>query len=184
MESALLRNFHMKNPIEHWSPSTRKTTILYLGGLNLGIIWVTIGISQILHPHNIIDFELVGNLTDARTMLDTWRKNDAMNSLFFLLGFDYIFMATYSVALWFACLHVATKYTGAFQQLMIALAWLQPVAGILDAIENGALYHLASGAADPSLPVVAKYAAIPKFAIALSGVAFWIGGSLWRKIGK
>ena len=52
----------MKNPIAHWTRSTRNTTILYLGGLNLGIIWVMIGISQVLHPHSIIDFELAGTL--------------------------------------------------------------------------------------------------------------------------
>lgn len=167
----------MENPIAHWTRSARSTTILYLAGLNLGIIWVMIGISQILHPHSIIDFELAGNLSEAQVMLETWQKNNAMNSLFFLLGFDYFFMVTYSVALWFAVLHVATKFSGKFQMFLILLAWAQPLAGLLDAIENGALYHLASGSSDSSLPVIAKYAAIPKFVIALTGVAFWIGGA-------
>lgn len=140
-----------------------------------------IGISQVLHPHSIIDFELAGTLSKVQEMLSTWQKNNAMNALFFLLGFDYFFMVTYSVALWFACLHVATKFSGKFQLFLIVLAWSQPFAALLDAIENGALYHLASGSVDSSLPLVAKYAAIPKFVIALAGVLFWIGGSFKKE---
>lgn len=140
-----------------------------------------IGISQVLHPHSIIDFELAGTLAKAQEMLATWHKNNAMNALFFLLGFDYFFMVTYSIALWFGCLHVATKFSGGFQMFLVALAWSQPVAGLLDAVENGALYHLASGSVDALLPVIAKYAAIPKFAIALAGVLFWIGGSFKKE---
>jgi hypothetical protein len=168
----------MNNPIAHWSPSFRGTTLLYLGGLNLGIIWVMISVSQVLHPHGMIAFELAGSIEDVEPMLSTWKANHAMNALFFLLGFDYFFMVAYSFALWFACMHVAAKCNGPLEIFMIVLAWLQPIAGLLDAVENGALYHLASGAMDASLPVVAKFAAIPKFVIALSGLGFWIVASI------
>ncbi|RAW00128.1 hypothetical protein [Pseudochryseolinea flava] len=167
----------MHNPIAHWSPSFRKTVLLYFGGLNLGTIWVMISISQVLQPHSIIDFELAGTFHRAQQILSTWQENNAMNALFFLLGFDYFFIITYSVGLWFACLHVASKYHGKFQVFLVVLAWLQPLAGLLDAVENGALYHLASGSTDQMLPAVAKFTAIPKFVIALAGVIFWIGCS-------
>jgi hypothetical protein len=153
-----------------------------MAGLNLGIIWVMIGISQPLHPYDIIAFELAGSLEKIKVILTVWEHNHAMNALFFLLGFDYFFMVAYSFALWFACMHVAAKTTGWLQRFMMLLAWLQPIAGFLDAIENGALYHLAAGSMDEALPAVAKYAAIPKFVIALSGLVCWIVGSVYLKL--
>jgi hypothetical protein len=145
-------------------------------------MWVMISISQALHPHDIIAFELAGTLRESQIILAAWERNHAMNSLFFLLGFDYFFMVAYSFTLWFACMHIAAKSTGWFQRFLVILAWIQPLSGVLDAVENGALYHLATGSNDTSLPVIAKYAAIPKFAIVFSGLSFWIIATTVQKL--
>lgn len=164
----------MNNPVTRYlSERPRRRTIAILLLLNAAIIAVMSTVGVALKPYTIIDFELAGSWEKASVMLQAWRENDAMPALFFVLGFDYLFMLVYSISLWFVCLHLA-DVVSSLKRFMIILAWLQPVAAVLDAIENAALFEVALGSDNPVWPVVSWWSAVPKFVIALSGGVFWL----------
>jgi hypothetical protein len=160
----------MNNTVtHHFSPTFQRQLLLILILLNAVIITVMSLIAQALLPFNIVVFELAGTVDVAKEMLETWKQNDVMAELFFLLGIDYLFMLVYSFSLWFVCLQAADYFKSAASAL-IFLAWLQPVAGILDAVENAALYQLSLGSEDAWWPALSFWCAVPKFIIALAGV--------------
>jgi hypothetical protein len=170
----------MANPIlNNLSRLRQRQAIFFLLPLNVLLIVVMLMIERDLVPYSIVDFELAGTMENAQRMLNTWQKAGSMDSLFFLLGFDYLFMLVYSFSLWFVCLQAADIWQR-LTKFMIVLAWLQPVAGVLDAIENAALYQLASGSISVYWPGVARWCAVPKFLIALSALALWIVSEVIR----
>jgi hypothetical protein len=165
----------MANPIPILNTLFRlgqRQAIFLLLPFNVLLIVVMLMIERDLAPYTIVDFELAGTMENAQRMLNTWQKAGSMDSLFFLLGFDYLFMLVYSFSLWFVCLQTADTWQR-LTKFMIVLAWLQPVAGVLDAIENTALYQLASGSTSVHWPGLALWCAVPKFVIALSALALW-----------
>jgi hypothetical protein len=164
----------MTNPVlNSLSPSSQRQVIFSLLSFNALLIIVMIVIERDLVPYSIIGFEMAGTMENAQRMLATWDNAGTMGSLFFLLGFDYLFMLVYSFSLWFVCLQTADTLQRSMKY-MIVLAWLQLLAGILDAIENAALYQLASGSLSADWPMLAWCCAVPKFAIALLGLTSWI----------
>jgi hypothetical protein len=164
----------MNNPvIAHLSAQSRQRVIVIALLFNIVIIAAMSRVGVALKPYNIVDFELAGSLDKAQCMLSVWKKNDAMPSLFFVLGFDYLFMLVYSFSLWFVSLHVADVFRS-LSRFMIVLAWMQPIAAVLDAIENAALFQIALNADDAHWPLVAWWSAVPKFVIALAAVVMWL----------
>jgi hypothetical protein len=132
-----------------------------------------------LKPFSIIGFEFAGTPEQARLMVNIWNENGVLDSVYFLIGFDYLFMITYSAFLWLACRTVADGLSGGLQIAINSVAWLQLLAGLLDAVENLSLYQMVAGSSKPIWPMLSVMCAIPKFTIALSGVTvFMVGGIL------
>jgi len=152
-----------------------RVTLLFC---NIIFIVVMQSISEALLPHNIIEFELAYTTEVAQRMLNTWQSNNAMRELFFLLGVDYLFMFLYSFSIWFACVSLAGRVTPRLAHWIVVLAWLQPIAGVLDGVENFALFHISIGDTSPSWPLLSYYCAMPKFVIVLIGILTWIIGSV------
>jgi len=158
----------------------RRNTILWiLAGFNLGVIAVMQSFGPSLKPFSIIGFEFAGTPEQARLMVNIWNENGVLDSVYFLIGFDYLFMITYSAFLWLACRTVADGLSGGLQIAINSVAWLQLLAGLLDAVENLSLYQMVAGSSKPIWPMLSVMCAIPKFTIALSGVTvFMVGGIL------
>lgn len=134
-----------------------------------------------LKPYSIIGFEFAGTPEHARLMITTWQEKGVLDSVYFLIGFDYLFMITYSAFLWMACSAVADGLSGRLQNVITIVAWLQPLAGLLDAVENLSLYQMVAGSSKPIWPTLSVICAIPKFTIALTGITvFIVGGILQR----
>jgi hypothetical protein len=171
----------LKNPIAILSIQQRRSAFFILAFLNIIIIVVMQVMGQSLKPHGIIPFEFAGSVENAQTMIQDWAERDVLKVLFFLLGFDYLFMITYSVFLWLACLQAAERSVK-FSSALIVLAWLQPLAGFLDATENFALYQMAFGSMKNIWPLLAYSCAVPKFMITGLGLLSWISfGVVSRK---
>lgn len=168
----------LKNPAAIFSTRQRSTALAILAVLNVGIIVTMQVMGQSLNPHGIIAFEFAGDVGVAQEMIRVWANNGVLNTLSFLIGFDYAFMVAYSSFLWLACLQIAYRMSGKFSNVIIVLAWLQPVAAMLDATENIALYQMAGMSLENVWPTLAFACAIPKFAITGLGFVFWAGGSL------
>jgi len=158
-------------------PPTLTRLLIVLAILNLVVIATMQSFGPALKPFSIIGFEFAGTPEQARLMVDTWKENGVLDSVFFLIGFDYLFMITYSSFLWLACRAVADGLKGSIQKVINIIAWLQPLAALLDAVENLSLYQMAAGSWKPIWPLLSVVCAVPKFTIALSGLVILIVGS-------
>ena len=162
----------------------RNTILWILAGLNLVIIAIMQSFGPYLKPFSIIGFEFAGTSEQARLIINTWNENGVLNSVYFLIGFDYLFMITYSAFLCLACRVVADGLSGSLQRVITIVAWLQPLAGLLDAVENLSLYQMVAGSSKPIWPKLSVMCAIPKFTIALTGVTVLIVGSILQRMTK
>lgn len=158
----------MTNPVS--SLTHRTTLLLVLAIFNAIIIGVMQSFGSSLKPFSIIAFEFSWTPEQAHLIVDTWHKNGVLDSVFFLTGFDYLFMITYSTFMWLACMHLAVGASHKLSNTFIVLAWLQPLAALLDALENLALYQIISGSWKPLWPVLAASCAMPKFLLVILGI--------------
>lgn len=158
----------------------RSKLLLLLAGLNVIVIVVIQSFAASLKPFSIIAFEFAGSPERTHQMVNAWRENGVLNSVFFLIGFDYLFMLTYSAFLWFACMHTEHGLPNKISKSLIVLAWLQPLAALLDSVENLALYQIISGSWKPLWPILAAACAAPKFGIVLLAISACLFGSIYK----
>lgn len=126
----------------------------------------------------IVSLETAGSTDRAKVILLSWSQKSpdgislrriALRSLIY----DYFFMLFYTATLAMACLIAATiietrhptlKRHG-LTKLGTALARLQIVVLVLDAVENIALWRMLRGSGSYFWPLVAKSCAVPKFGL-------------------
>lgn len=121
-------------------------------------------------PQGIVSFELIKDAAEASRMLHYWGESRKMNAAF-TLGLDYLYIFAYSNTLalgcvWIACVLRSRKFLR-LAAAGIFIAWLQWLAGILDAIENAALIKILFDAPTDALALISRWCAIPKFAFTL-----------------
>lgn len=150
--------------------------------INVLVIVTMQYVGQALKPGGIIPFEFAWTAANAQQMISDWEQQGVMSQLYFLIGFDYLFMLTYSAFLAVACLQAAQGSSIMGQQFFRILAGLQPVAALLDAVENVALYQIAGGSASEVWPRLSFVCAAPKFLIALTALLAWAGASLYLRV--
>jgi len=150
--------------------------LVFTGLINVAIVDYSYYMGDYFGDYSLIDLELAGSVVNANTILDYWKNSDVLQWVYFHIGLDYLFLVTYTVFLFFAC-HVSAMQIKAFPfflYLGLVVGWLQPLAGILDFIENYALIHVILGTTDEFWPKLSSWCAMPKFAIALSGMAYCV----------
>jgi hypothetical protein len=172
----------MTNPV--FRITNRSSLLFVLAILNVLVILVMQSFGPSLKPFSIIGFEFAGTPEQARLMVNTWKENGVLHSVYFLIGFDYLFMITYSVFLWLACRTVADRLSGGWQMVINIVAWLQPMAALLDAVENLSLYQMVAGSAKKIWPTLSVMCAAPKFIIALTGVTVFVIGGILQIVNK
>ena len=158
----------------------RVAVLIILAIVNVIVIAVMQSFGSALKPYSIIGFEFAGTPEKAHVMVEAWQTNGVLDFVFFLTGFDYLFMITYSSFLWLACLSVAEGLPSRLSGFFIVLAWLQPVAALLDAVENLALYKILSGSVKSLWPMLSVACATPKFTIALIAVVACSIGAAYK----
>lgn len=124
-------------------------------------------------PSGIVAYELAGTLTATRAILASWDAA-ARVSAGLSLGLDYLFMAAYASSIGLSCVLASQCFAARsrWRRLGSVLAWGLLLAAALDALENYALIHLLLGSASASLPVVARLAALIKFALVGLGMIY------------
>ncbi len=125
-------------------------------------------------PQGMVSFELARTLDVAQAMLASWSAHTQI-LIAFSLGLDYLFLLLYPLSIALGCALIAARLERrwAFHASVgFALAWLQPAAGVLDAVENYALVKLLLGHHQEFWPALAYYAAVPKFVIVGSGLLY------------
>jgi len=170
-----------RDPFQWIDESRRKAAFIVLTILTLSLSYALTSTGRPLKtppaPNGIISFEFAGNLTNAVAMIESWDE-PARVAAGLNLGLDYLYLVAYPLAIGLGCLLLSRRFrpSGFAALTGILLSWLQPVAGILDAIENYALIKLLTGSRNEILPAIAYWCATPKFAIVAAGLAYVLLG--------
>ena len=131
-------------------------------------------------PSGIVSFELAGELSLAQKMVEAWgRKGRIAAGL--SLGLDYLFLLAYAGSIGMGCVLIARGISKSAKYLYcvgIFIAWALLVAALLDVVENYALIRVLLGSNLAIWPKVAKWCAVPKFVIVVSGLAYILIGAL------
>ena len=131
-------------------------------------------------PHGIVSYEFAGDLVTATAMIESWGESGRILAGFHL-GLDYLFLVLYSLAISLGCAMLATFLASTYNvwtQSGVWIAWAQPMAALLDSIENAALYALLVGSQNGQLPQIAWWCAAVKFAIVILGLLYVIIASI------
>jgi hypothetical protein len=177
----------MKHPYEKLSPQLRRN--LYWGFLAATfIIAVVLGIQGQGFattvpgepaPFNIVHFELAGTPEQALRITESWGASGRA-AAFGQTVVDYLFLLSYPNAIALGILAVLMNTRN--RTVWMAgrnLAWLQWLAGALDAVENLALLGILKGHVVSPLPEIAWWCAAPKFLIVIAGILFVLVGVAW-----
>jgi hypothetical protein len=114
---------------------------------------------------SILAFEFAGAATRAQAVINSWNAEQRLLASF-QTGLDYLYIGAYVTAL--ASLAWCIASAGPTRALSVigrALAWLMPVAGVLDATENVALLRQLVLGGREDLAQIALHCAQGKFAI-------------------
>ena len=174
----------MSHPLDFIPASSRKKAFLPLFALTLILVAVfrllDAPLQNPVSPMGIVSFELAGTPEKADAIIQAW---DARAKLFaaFSLGFDYLFMFAYGLAISLGVLLAADKQGGRFAAFASYVGWGVLLASLLDAIENFALWRLLSGTATEIFPRIAAFSATVKFFLLALGLGFFLVGWLWPK---
>ena len=167
---------YLVSPVNKMRPNVVYVILVITGIINVVIVNYSYYMGDYFENYNLIDLELAGSVINSNIILDYWKDLEVINWVYFHLGLDFLFMITYSVFLFFGC-HTSALQLKSFPffiHLGLVIGWMQPLAGILDFIENYSLLHVLSGTTDDFWPQLAGWCAMPKFAIALSGLAYCV----------
>lgn len=130
-------------------------------------------------PSGIISLQLAWTAGRAGEMITSWDANARLFAAF-SLGFDYLFMPVYALALALGALLSAGRHPGWFAKLGSWAAYGAFLAAIFDGLENlGQFHELFNGRVDLAA-LVGVFATI-KFILILLGLAYGLAGWLWKK---
>ena len=137
-------------------------------------------------PQGIVSYEFAGDFVTARSILDSW---GTMGQIYagLSLGLDFLFLFAYAGSIGLGCVLAAQKLTspgGLVFKTGIWLAWGLPFVALLDCLENYALIKTLLGSDIVLWPALARWCAVPKFALVGIGLLYTLVGGLavlWRR---
>lgn len=166
--------------------STKAQWLLFavLWPLTLAATWQMQRIGKDLRtaeaPQGIVSFELAGNESRAAEMMASWSPQ-AREAARYSLWVDYLYLVLYSSCIALGCVLAAEgvrRYGVHWPSLWYVAAWAQFAAALLDCIENAALLQVLNGARGDFWPLLARWCALPKFAIVALGILLFVIGML------
>jgi hypothetical protein len=134
-------------------------------------------------PKGIISLELARDAEEVNQILNSWAAN--RKYAIFSVGFDYLFIVFYSITIALACVYAANVFvvhSPLWAKIGFALAWGVFLAGLLDVVENFALYKMLFDSPKEIWPKISRPCAQIKFLFALFlgpgyaliGLVFWL----------
>ncbi|MFQ6674016.1 MAG: hypothetical protein ACE5GH_04445 [Fidelibacterota bacterium] len=173
----------LQHPFQRLPNSIKKGAFLGLGALTLVLLVILNRLNTPLTtpaaPSGIISFELAGELSRTEAILESWGDTANIHAGF-SLGLDYLFLVSYASFIALGCVLGAQTFPpgGLLALVGVFLAWLQFGAAVLDSVENFALIRLLLGDRHEGWPIVARWCALPKFAIVGAGAAYILLGAV------
>lgn len=174
----------MKHPLAAVPFPARKSLFYFFLVVTLFIFGIFQFLDQPLRtpaaPNGIVSYELAGSLENAQSMLNSWDEKARLAAAFGL-GFDYLFMPVYALALSLGLLLVGAEKPKAYHTLTSWLGWGVFVAAGFDAIENYALWLILNGEVSAALPPIAGMCATIKFILLIAGLVTAVAGLFIKK---
>jgi len=174
----------MPHPLEFFPQHLQKPIFYTFFALTLVIFGIFNSLDRPLKtdaaPSGIVSFELGQTVNNAQAIIDSW---DAKARLYaaFGIGFDYLFMPVYALALSLGLLLASHDKKDGYRILAAWLGWGAFVAALFDMVENCALWKmLISGVFSP-YPELAAFCASTKFMLLIAGLVIALAGRLFRK---
>ncbi len=173
----------MKHPLD-WIPLQNRRTLFYIflaGTLALFFLFQPLNrpLTTAASPSGIISLQLAWTPDRAHEIIASWDTR-ATQFAAFGLGFDYLFMPFYALALAFGSLLAAGRHPGWFARLGGLAAWAAILAAILDALENLGQFHQIFNLRLDLAAMIGVFASL-KFLLLLLALAYGLVGWLWRK---
>jgi len=131
-------------------------------------------------PYGVVSFELAGSVENMQQILTSWDAPVQLRAAFGL-GLDYFFMVAYASTIAFGCGLAAQVLLRSGWPLAVfgnILAWGVILGALLDVFENVALTMIIFGKVASPWPEIARWCAIPKFALIFMGIVFVIYGGV------
>ncbi len=174
----------MWHPLEFVPQNLRKllfNIFLVLALVIFGVFrFLDVPLQTAAAPSGIVSFELAGKVDVSQSIVDSWDMNARIFAAFGL-GFDYLFMPIYALALSLGLLLVGAKKKGWLRPLSASMGWGAFAAGLFDSVENYALWHVLTTSAAAPYPQIAAVCATIKFILLIAGLLTALAGSLMRK---
>ena len=132
-------------------------------------------------PAGIVSFEYSGNLNKAEHIVDAWGEEGRIYAALDL-GIDYLFVLLYTATLVVGSMLFTPKGHRILHSASRIMVIASIIAGLLDCIENFALFKILTGSRNENLAYMAKLCATPKFLLAGSVLIFIISTWVYSKI--
>ncbi len=173
------------HPFQWLSDASQHRALLPLIVLTLilsGVMtWLDTPLRTAEAPFGIGSFELAKTLARSQRVIASWDP-PARIYAGLSLGIDYLYLVLYSASISLACVRLARALPRQGSYLAatgVALAWAQPVAAGLDAVENYGLIRILLGSQKVVWPLLAWACAIPKFALVAAGLLYVLLGGIY-----
>ena len=174
----------MKHPLEFVPSNLQKPFFLGFLVVTLAIFgsfrFLDLPLQTSAAPSGIVSYELAGSPENARSILSSWDENARVFAAFGL-GFDYLFMPAYALALSFGLLLAGSAKPTWLQSLTVWMGWGVLAAALFDVVENFALWKILTGSVESSFPQIAATCATIKFILLILGKAIAIMGAFIKK---
>ena len=174
----------MKHPLEFIPQTLRKPLFYFFFACTLVIFGIfrplDVPLQTSAAPNGIVSFELARTLDSSQAMIQSWDENARLIAAFGL-GFDYLFMFIYSVALSLGLLLAGNAKPNWYYTLTTGLGWGAFAAALFDMMENYALWRALTGNTDPIFPQLAAFCATIKFVLLISGLLIAIASIAVKK---
>ena len=174
----------MQHPLEFIPQHLRRPMFYVFLALTVLIFGIFRFLDQPLRtdsaPNGIVSFELAGNQNTSQAIVDSWDTHAWLYATFGL-GFDYLFMPVYALALALGLMLTMNGRAGWYMTAAAWLGWGALMAPLFDAVENFALWkQLTVGVFSP-YPQLAAFCATLKFILLIAGLAAALTGGLLKK---
>ena len=169
----------MKHPLEFIPLNLRKPLFYVFFAMTIAIFGIFNILDQPLRtdsaPNGIVSFELAREVESAQSIVDSW---DVSARLFaaFGLGFDYLFMPTYALALSLGLLIAVGNKINRYAIFAGWMGWGVFVAALFDAMENYMLWRVLTGDIISPYPEIAAICAMIKFILLILGLVTALSG--------
>lgn len=169
--------FMLTSPFSYLSKKAEKrfTFFILLATIIIGcfMIYFDSFLKNGICKNGIISFQLVNNIEDSKTILDSWNLKSKI-SAGLSLGLDYLFMLLYPalIAVLIHKLNQKLWSNHSFYKVGVYTIFAQFFTAIFDAIENVGLIQLLLGNIDQFWTSLAYYFASIKFVLIITGIAY------------